>query len=511
MTLNVTVRVAPDLAPKARYVFAVLSTHWGVPVRFVEQPEPGFNLVYGTRKDTDGDAVHLLCDPEQYSPSVHCVALQAHGSWLWAPHKCAVEQADIVGSIFRLLTFLDETQVDEAARDRRGNFTTQALSPARKSMAATPLVEIESERLFETVCRTQPAWRGLRMSRWPAGKKYAFLLSHDTDAITLGAPSEMAYNFAKAVLRHDITSLRMFAAGFKYLGRADRNPLFGFPLWRKLEGPRLRSCFYLFVRPSNVKRDLNDCRSSVDNQPIDWSILSKMADDGWEFGVHASIHAKGNRAALQTAKKYVETKLARPIAGIRHHYWAIDWRNPHSTFRNQAEAGFRYDASIAWRDVPGFRAATCLPFQPFDFDTNQPVHMYEVPTVLMDGHIRAPGKTCEEAAADGLAVIERVKQHGGAACLDWHTESACDQYRYQGDVPILERIIESVLADSEAWVTTPQNLVRHWDERSRELSGTDLKDCASLSASPEARVSCSIGSGFKSASLQQEALQCAKQ
>ncbi|HWC20221.1 MAG TPA: hypothetical protein VG498_24615 [Terriglobales bacterium] len=415
-----------------------------------------------------------------------------------------------MGSIFRLLTLLDESQVDEEARDRRGNFTTQALSPARKSVAATPLVEIESERLFETVCRAQPAWRGLRMSRWPGDRKYAFLLSHDTDAITLGAPSEMAYNLAKAVVRGDGTSLRMFVAGFKYLRRADRNPLFGFPLWRRLEGARLRSCFYLFVRPKGVKRDLNDCRSSVDNQLIDWSILSKMADDGWEFGVHAPIHAKGNRAALQTAKKYVESKLARPIAGIRHHYWAIDWRNPHSTFRKQAEAGFRYDASIAWRDVAGFRAATCLPFQPFDFDTNEPVQMYELPTVLMDGHIRAPGKRYQEAAADGLAVIETVKQHGGVACLDWHTESACNEYRYRGDVPILEHIIESVLADSEAWVTTPENLIRHWDDRSRKLSATDLNDCASSSASLESQVSRSVGGGFKSASFEPEALQCAK-
>src|SRR5438552_887993 len=85
--------------------------------------------------------------------------------------------------------------------------------------------------------------------------------AYDPDAITLGSPSEMFFNLAKGLVRRDRTSLGMFKDGFAYLGRPNENPLFGFPGWRRLEAPTLRSCFYLFVKPKSLRRHLNDCRS----------------------------------------------------------------------------------------------------------------------------------------------------------------------------------------------------------------------------------------------------------
>jgi hypothetical protein len=108
-----------------------------------------------------------------------------------------------------------------------------------------------------------------------------------------------------------------------------------------------------------------------------------------------------------------------------------------------------------------------------------------VPTALMDGHIRSAGKTWEENAADGLTVIEKIKQNGGIAFLDWHTECACNDYCYRGDVSVLDRILESVLGDSEAWITTPENLIRHWRERSLRLTAASQEATAAIAVTSD--------------------------
>ncbi|PYU29039.1 MAG: hypothetical protein DMG32_01180 [Acidobacteria bacterium] len=280
---------------------------------------------------------------------------------------------------------------------------------------------------------------------------------------------EMAYNLGKAVLRRDAISFRMFKDGFTYFRRPAANPLFGFPKWRRIEQPWLRSCFYLFVRPKRLKRDLNDCRSTVANQPVDWRLLHSMADAGWEFGLHAPIHAKEDVWAFREGKEFIEQQLGRPVVGLRHHYWALDWGQPHLTFRRHVQAGFRYDTSIAWKDRAGLRAGTCLPFQPFDFGTDRALDLYEVPSAIMDGHIRTPGRQLGHAVGDSLAVIDIINQRGGVALLNWHTEAACNDYHYTGDLPVLLGIFERVLHDSDVWLATPQELVRHWHERRLRL------------------------------------------
>jgi len=467
--LNVILRVPVQIESRARYAFETLSTRWGLPLRFVNEATTGCNVVYGERKQTDGCIPLLQCDSRAYQPDTDCTALSHKGRKVWGPRGTSFEHIDLIGSIFRLLTFMDESGVPHTARDRRGIFKTDFLPSGRKEVVAEPLVENHAEVLFERLCDAYPRLKQDRLPLWPNGKKYAFLLTHDTDAITLGSVMEMAYNLGKAVLRRDAISFRMFKDGFTYFRRPAANPLFGFPKWRRIEQPWLRSCFYLFVRPKRLKRDLNDCRSTVANQPVDWRLLHSMADAGWEFGLHAPIHAKEDVWAFREGKEFIEQQLGRPVVGLRHHYWALDWGQPHLTFRRHVQAGFRYDTSIAWKDRAGLRAGTCLPFQPFDFGTDRALDLYEVPSAIMDGHIRTPGRQLGHAVGDSLAVIDIINQRGGVALLNWHTEAACNDYHYTGDLPVLLGIFERVLHDSDVWLATPQELVRHWHERRLRL------------------------------------------
>ena len=235
--LNVILRVPVQIESRARYAFETLSTRWGLPLRFVNEATTGCNVVYGERKQTDGCIPLLQCDSRAYQPDTDCTALSHKGRKVWGPRGTSFEHIDLIGSIFRLLTFMDESGVPHTARDRRGIFKTDFLPSGRKEVVAEPLVENHAEVLFERLCDAYPRLKQDRLPLWPNGKKYAFLLTHDTDAITLGSVMEMAYNLGKAVLRRDAISFRMFKDGFTYFRRPAANPLFGFPKWRRIEQP----------------------------------------------------------------------------------------------------------------------------------------------------------------------------------------------------------------------------------------------------------------------------------
>jgi hypothetical protein len=275
------------------------------------------------------------------------------------------------------------------------------------------------------------------------------------------------YNAAKLLLRREAYRFGMLRAGIQHRRSPMRDPFFGFPRWKELESHAgIRSAFYLFVLPQGIRRHFHDSRSSVTDRGIDSSTFREMARAGWEFGLHAAINARHSESGLLRSREVVEALIAGQIVGLRHHYWALDWRKPWRSFRQHVAAGFRYDTSIAWRDVPGFRAGTSLPFRPFDPETQARLNLWELPTVLQDGHV-LEGAT-EEPIAKGSSILNVVRQAGGVAVLNWHTEAANQQFSRAGFVDVFSEILDQARATGDVWITTPSTLINHWESRSSQ-------------------------------------------
>jgi hypothetical protein len=95
--------------------------------------------------------------------------------------------------------------------------------------------------------------------------------------------------------------------------------------------------------------------------------------------------------------------------------------------------------------------------------------LYSLPTALMDGHVILESGDPETAIAKGIAVLESIRRTGGVATLDWHTESAIDDFVYKGHRRVAEALLAWVQDTCDAWVTTPWELVTHWHQRNRQL------------------------------------------
>ncbi len=474
--MNVWLNIPAAFHARAEYTFGVCAQSWGLSLTL----DRGFSLppdlIYGDPPPSSpSDVVVIPFDAAVYDPAVACTVARGDDLVAWLPvAQPDPQHYDVIGSIFRLLTLLDESQVAADARNDLGVFPTTALSPARRETAQTALVDLQAGALLNRIVRTRPDLERQRLPHWRDGKSYALCLTHDTDATWLSAPSELAYNAVKTLVRRDPRLWQQLRDGLRGTIDHSFNPFFGFPLWGEFERAyQMKSSFYLFPGVMHVKRHLHDVRSTVFNSPTDWRALRALADEGWEFGLHPAINAKTNIDEFLAGKARVEAALERPIFGVRHHYLALNWAKPYLTFRQHVNAGFRYDSSIAWDEVPGFRAGTSLPYQPFDLTYQRALALYELPTVLLDGHIIPYAQRDNASIIDlGCRVLDHVKQLGGVAVVDWHTQTASNQYFYTDYLDILRSILTAFVQDQSVWLATAWEIVQHWHQRAQQLRVT---------------------------------------
>jgi hypothetical protein len=484
--LTVALDVSDSRRAAAVYALRALALRLGLPFRLV--PFNARPLLLYTEWAVPAVGAHLSIklDPGLYDPWTRCAAQVFEGNTLWLRADADPREHDPIGATFRLLALLDEAQVSNEDRDALGVFADTALPAARQGVAGVALVEHQARDLWRRIAAAGLEGIPEISSPWPAGAGAAVVLSHDVDSMHLGAVSELAANLAKAVLRRDRRYLALFFSGTRYVGRFQANPFLAFKQWASWEREReMRSAFYLFVRPRGVRREQHDCRTSVVNQKVDWGQLRVMVDHGWEVGVHASIGSKDTANALTDAREWIEERLARPVVGVRHHYLALDWWRPHVTMRRQAEAGYLYDSSIGWRTRAGFRAGTCLPYEPFDTESQTTLAHTELPLTLMDNHVAGRGVHegkvvgLGERLEEGLAAVREVASARGVLVINWHQEVFWDRHMHHGSVGLLGRVLEEARA-WKGWYATPAEVASHWQRWSGQVlprgSGLSLED-----------------------------------
>ena len=460
--LTIRADVPATLRQRVAWTLRQACTAWGLPIALSFGDVVGANsdddITYSADGGADGSKWRL--DPQCYEEGGAFSAYKSDGRLIWARGQA---NPDLLGGIYRLLSMLDEADVFPGARNRMGVFHTSALPVPRQAVLHRTLVEHHLDALGANVRLARP---DLALEpRWPGGKRWALVITHDTDATRLGAPRELLYNAVKFVVRRERSRANMVMAGLRHIRTPMTDPYFGFSAWKEVEeGWGVKSAFYIFVRPSGVRRDVHDCRSSAADSALDLAVLRDLANQGWEFGLHASIHARDVPGGLERSRVMVETLLDRPVTGVRHHYWSIDWEAPWRTWQQHAAAGLRYDSSVAWRETPGFRAATSLPFQPFDPDRDTGIDLWVLPVAIMDSHL-ADGPAPDTRIALATEIVGEVRSVGGVLTLNWHTEAGRDQFDRAGLMELAAQIVEPALDGSDVWMTTPDELLDYWAAR----------------------------------------------
>lgn len=422
--------------------------------------------------------------PECYAAAEPHVGIPVADTCWWVPMKRAAERpVDLIGGIARLLNLLDEALVRDAERGADGVFMVSALPEARGALHANPMVDWHVAELGRLL-RAAGVDVGGGEPRWPDGARYAVVLTHDTDAAGLHDLRELLRVCMRAArYRSPWMMATTISAAVGWLRRSP-DPQFQFAAWASLEEAiGVRSAFYLHARDGR-RRHLHDPTYAVDGHPR-WKVLGDLVEAGWEVGVHAAIESGRASESLARERTLLEAVVRRPVRGVRHHYWRLDWRAPWRTFRHHVKAGYLYDTSIAWRDRYGFRAGTSLPYRPFDPERGRALDVLELPTTVMDGHLfEYLGLTPTEATATLRRLSATVCRAEGVFNLNWHQETYGNRHAHRGWRDTYETIVSELADDPDAWIATPYEVARWWFERLGRLEATRLADDNEIAAPP---------------------------
>jgi hypothetical protein len=172
---------------------------------------------------------------------------------------------------------------------------------------------------------------------------------------------------------------------------------------------------------------------------------------------------------LREEKEVLEQAAGAPVRGNRHHYWHLDPAAPHETLKRQANAGFRYDSSLAFEFYPGFRRGICHPFRVFDAKERCELNLVELPPAWMDDHFDRRLAKNEIADPEKYAceLLRVAKQTEGAIVLDYHSRGMNRDFYPRYGAWLVDFIEKHV--DSSVSFMTPAELVEGYQAHEKAI------------------------------------------
>ena len=226
---------------------------------------------------------------------------------------------------------------------------------------------------------------------------------------------------------------------------AKQSPYWGFDVVRDIEEQHgVKSTFFFleesakvnWLKPKSYKIALGRYHVA---EPKVAAVIRELDANGWEIGLHGSYYSYDNPELLKREKAAVESVLGHEIVGIRQHY--LNWND--NTWRNQAEAGFKYDSTWGYTRAIGYKEEKVAPFYPCggtDF--------CEIPLVIMD--------SCFENDIDRWVKLEQLivqaENENGILVINFHTNNF-DEVEFPAYKSNYVQLIETLQARGAEFMT----------------------------------------------------------
>jgi len=410
-------------------------------------------LGYGWRETPAGEECDLAYGAGQAAGAGAVALPGSPGNW--GPDGPPEGSGDILAEVFASAAGLSERGLP---RNRHGHLRCD--DPVRRTGLAEPPV---MARLAELERRLGQRF-GPGLPRWPAGRGAAWCLTHDVDypeAVRWIEPARIvARNGPRAI-------------GEAVAMAAGRRSHWQFDAWMgREEAAGIRSSFHFCARRGSLLRyatgtpdPFYDVRS-----PRFRRLFAELAGRGFEIALHASYRAMEDERNFAREKGLLEEAAGRPVAGVRHHYWRLDPRDPEATLAVHGRLGFAYDASLAHERYLGWRRGLSWPFFPFDRRTGRSVPTLQLSTAWTEDHFfghRRDNPGDPDTVLDRLA--DRAARDGGCLVLNAH-DYVLDDRIFPGRASLALRLAARLAARGDFWNQTPAEVARHWTARARRIA-----------------------------------------
>jgi len=310
---------------------------------------------------------------------------------------------DLPLSILLTLSRWEETL--DSSRDPHGRFQAKNSIAHAGGFLGRPIVDEYGLAFEQAMGFLFPSWK-------KSSRNVRIKLSHDADHV--GIPFRW-----KTVLRHSVKSRAIHHSFRDVFSRisgmepAELNSVRQITFTSKSHG--LKSAVYWKASPPGPNDSGYDPRHAKVRQVVNW-----LDELGAESGIHPGYNTFRSPEKLRREVAILRDTLGdRPLGGRQHYLrWSpdtwIDWEN----------CGLAYDSSVGFAEQIGFKAGTCIPYQPWLFPLNRQADLIEIPLLVMDRTLLGyMGLTKGEAIHAVTELIGRCRMAGGVFTMLWHNDA----------------------------------------------------------------------------------------
>ncbi|MEG0308647.1 MAG: polysaccharide deacetylase family protein [Clostridium sp.] len=361
---------------------------------------------------------------------------------------------DIISDIFFLVTRYEEVMVK--SKDMHDRFNPMDSVAYKENFIDRPVVNEQIELLWRELKLINPSLK--RKNMW-GDKEFGFCLSHDIDSIFKYKDKIIKVLGVKILKERDIKgAVERVKNYFKAIKNPLDDPFWTFPYLLKLENKYKFTASYYFMTGGETKKD-NIYK--ITNGKLA-TILKEIKANKSEIGIHGSYNSYNNSELLKTEIRSLND--ISKVSGIRQHY--LRFRAPY-TWRIQEVNKLKYDTTLGYAQIAGFRGSICTPFKPYDLINNKVMNIYEIPLVLMDGTLLEAeymGLSAEDGLLYAKKLIDRIKAVKGVFTLLWHNSSFDNTSKWGSWKFVYEDILEYVY-EEQALGLSGEALIKHVEYR----------------------------------------------
>lgn len=203
-----------------------------------------------------------------------------------------------------------------------------------------------------------------------------------------------------------------------------------FDYWQELENKNnIRSTFYIYAKTGKktFKSWLIDPSYNVSIDKNLQNKLKQLHQNGFKIGLHGSYESAKKFEQLKNEKETLEQALDIDIVKTRQH-----WLNYFEQITPKShDKLFKYDSTLGWNDIIGFRSGCASLYQPYDFKNKKAFNYEIIPQIIMDSHIYDYSND-EQIFAKAKTMISIAKHIPKSSyfSLSWHQRVCSSDYNW---------------------------------------------------------------------------------
>lgn len=332
---------------------------------------------------------------------------------------------DVFGSAFFMLSRYEERASAELDEHRRYSGSTSF--SYRAGLLSRPIID---EYFNILIASMSVVWPEFQLEC----RRSEIKVSCDVDEPFerwIRDPMYLAKGIAGALVRRRSLSIacrRLMNGIYSPFENFKYDPYWNFDWYMQTcEDQNRKAQFYFLAQPG--PRDV-DAAYELESKRIQ-RLLAQIHSRGHVIGLHGSYDSyisgdllAAERQSLQNACETAGVK--QEILHSRQHY--LRWRSD-ITPDCQAAAGLRFDSTVGFADMPGFRCGTARSFRMWSWKELAPLALEQQPLILMEGTLTSGVylPQSEEIAEVIQDYKERSQLTGGDFTLLWHNSSLTNE------------------------------------------------------------------------------------